>query len=187
MLPLCACSTLSSGVAPLSCPLLSPSTAFMAFTSSGVDFSSPPSTTPICARPPLSLSRMSWARRTACRQGKVAGRRQGAEYLASNRRMWWINHIECSIWHISVQNAQYFKSTLRGMWRDCLYILFATRPHQTWEYGSYVTKFLTFKMSAWDNRWKWWMFLHWVPLYFCQIAAISIVYWVWNDLVMLTR
>lgn len=67
-LELCTVLGASSGVASFRWPLLWPSTAFMAFIRSGESFSWPPSTTPIWARPPLSLSRMSWANSTAWSQ-----------------------------------------------------------------------------------------------------------------------
>lgn len=70
MLPPCASSCLSSDVAAFSVPLLRPSTAVITCISSGEPRSSPPSTTPIWARPPLSRSRMSWANKTAWKTGK---------------------------------------------------------------------------------------------------------------------
>lgn len=70
MLLFCTSSSLSSEVAGFSIPLLWPSTAVMTCISSGELCSSPPSTTPIWARPPLSRSRMSWANKTAWKTGK---------------------------------------------------------------------------------------------------------------------
>lgn len=63
-------SGLSSGMASFRWPDLWPITDIISFMSSGEASSCPPSTTPIWARPPRSLSLMSWANKTAWNRGQ---------------------------------------------------------------------------------------------------------------------